>query len=101
MSSIKVMLVDDHAVVRMGFKMLLETDADIKVVAEAESGELAIQRYMEHKPNVVVMDITMPGIGGLEAFLQIFFLEHDPLLFWRQRCDVRHINIRNDPFGLD
>jgi len=65
------MLVDDHAVVRMGFKMLLETDADIKVVCEAESGEQAIQRYMEFKPHVVVMDITMPGIGGLEAIERI------------------------------
>lgn len=71
MNQINVMLVDDHAVVRMGFKMLLEADAGIKVVAEAESGELAIQRYMEHKPNVVVMDITMPGIGGLEAIERI------------------------------
>ncbi len=71
MSVINVMLVDDHAVVRMGFKMLLETDADIKVVCEAESGELAIQRYMEFKPHVVVMDITMPGIGGLEAIERI------------------------------
>lgn len=71
MSQINVMLVDDHAVVRMGFKMLLESDADITVVAEAESGEQAIQRYMEHKPNVVVMDITMPGIGGLEAIERI------------------------------
>jgi two-component system invasion response regulator UvrY len=71
MSQINVMLVDDHAVVRMGFKMLLESDTDIKVVAEAESGEQAITRYMEHKPNVVVMDITMPGIGGLEAIERI------------------------------
>lgn len=71
MSQINVMLVDDHAVVRMGFKMLLESDADIKVVAEAENGEQGIQRYMEHKPDVVVMDITMPGIGGLEAIERI------------------------------
>lgn len=71
MSQINVMLVDDHAVVRMGFKMLLESDADIKVVAEAESGEQAIQRYVEFKPHVVVMDITMPGIGGLEAIERI------------------------------
>jgi len=71
MSQINVMLVDDHAVVRMGFKMLLESDVDMKVVAEAESGELAIQRYVEHKPDVVVMDITMPGIGGLEAIERI------------------------------
>jgi two-component system invasion response regulator UvrY len=69
------MLVDDHAVVRMGFKMLLETDADIKVVCEAESGEQAIQRYMEFKPHVVVMDITMPGIGGLEAIERILAKE--------------------------
>ncbi|PPC79663.1 MAG: DNA-binding response regulator [Methylotenera sp.] len=71
MSQINVMLVDDHAVVRMGFKMLLESDVDIKVIAEAESGEQAIQRYVEHKPDVVVMDITMPGIGGLEAIERI------------------------------
>jgi two-component system, NarL family, invasion response regulator UvrY len=71
MSLINVMLVDDHAVVRMGFKMLLESDAEIKVVAEAESGEQAIQRYVEFKPHVVVMDITMPGIGGLEAIERI------------------------------
>lgn len=71
MSQINVMLVDDHAVVRMGFKMLLEADTDIKVIAEAESGEIAITRYMEHKPDVVVMDITMPGIGGLEAIERI------------------------------
>jgi len=64
---IKVLLVDDHAVVRMGFKMLLESASDIKVVAEAESGEQAIKMYMEHQPDVVVMDITMPGIGGMEA----------------------------------
>jgi two-component system, NarL family, invasion response regulator UvrY len=71
MSQINVMLVDDHAVVRMGFKMLLETSSDIKVVAEAENGETAIKSYMEHKPHVVVMDITMPGMGGLEAIERI------------------------------
>lgn len=71
MSQINVMLVDDHAVVRMGFKMLLESDTDMKVIAEAESGEQSIQRYVEHKPDVVVMDITMPGIGGMEAIERI------------------------------
>jgi len=68
---IKVLLVDDHAVVRMGFKMLLESDAGIKVVAEAENGEQAVKLYMEHQPDVVVMDITMPGIGGIEAIDRI------------------------------
>ncbi len=68
---IKVMLVDDHAVVRMGFKMLLESASDIKIIAEAENGEQAIKQYVEHHPDVVVMDITMPGIGGLEAIERI------------------------------
>ncbi len=71
MSQISIMLVDDHAVVRMGFKMLLESDTDLKVIAEAENGEAAIKYYVEHKPNVVVMDITMPGMGGIEAIERI------------------------------
>jgi two-component system invasion response regulator UvrY len=71
MSVINVMLVDDHAVVRMGFKLLLESDPEIKVIAEAESGEQAIQRFVEFKPHVIVMDITMPGMGGLEAIERI------------------------------
>lgn len=76
MSVINVMLVDDHAVVRMGFKLLLESAPDIKVVAEAESGEQAIRLYIEHQPDVVVMDITMPGLGGLEAIERI--MARDP-----------------------
>lgn len=71
MSTINVMLVDDHAVVRMGFKLLLESAPDVKVVAEAENGEQAIKLYNEHHPDVVVMDITMPGMGGLEAIERI------------------------------
>lgn len=71
MNVINVMLVDDHAVVRMGFKLLLESAPDVKVVAEAESGEQAIKVYDEHHPDVVVMDITMPGMGGLEAIERI------------------------------
>lgn len=75
-SGIKVMLVDDHAVVRMGFKLLLQGSDDIQVVAEAESGEEALKRYPEIKPDVVVMDISMPGIGGLEAVSRL--LAKDP-----------------------
>jgi len=71
MSQINVMLVDDHAVVRMGFKMLLEEDSEMKVIAEADSGEEAIKLFVEHQPDVVVMDITMPGIGGMEAIERI------------------------------
>lgn len=67
MGPIKVMLVDDHAVVRMGFKLLLAACDDIEVVGEADSGETAYMRYAELKPDVVVMDLSMPGMGGIEA----------------------------------
>jgi len=63
---IRVMLVDDHALVRMGFRMLLG-DARIEVVAEAGTGEQACADYPKVKPDVVVMDLSMPGMGGLEA----------------------------------
>ena len=69
--AIRVMLVDDHAVVRMGFRLLLQGTPDIEVVAEADSGEEAVRQFPEVRPDVVVMDISMPGIGGLEAIGRI------------------------------
>jgi two-component system invasion response regulator UvrY len=68
---IRVLLVDDHAVVRVGFRLLLQSVADIAVVGEAESGEAACRRYLELDPDVVVMDLAMPGMGGLEAVRRI------------------------------
>ncbi len=64
---IRVLLVDDHAVVRMGFRLLLQSNPDMTVVAEAESGESACQLYADLAPDVVVMDLPFPGMGGLEA----------------------------------
>lgn len=69
--TIKVMLADDHAVVRMGFRVLLDTSPDIRVVAEVDSGEEAVRRYPEVQPDVLVLDLSMPGIGGLEAISRI------------------------------
>ena len=71
MSKINILLVDDHSVVGMGFKMLIENESDMTVLCEAESGELGISAFKEHKPNVVIMDITMPGMGGLDAIERI------------------------------
>ena len=68
---IKVLLVDDHAVVRAGFRMLLSTEDTIVVIAEAERGEQACQLYLEKQPDVMVLDLSMPGIGGLETIRRI------------------------------
>ncbi len=70
-STINVMLVDDHAVVRAGYNMLLKNASEITVVAEASSGEEAYQLYSAHMPDVVVMDLSLPGIGGIEAIKRI------------------------------
>ena len=69
--SIKVMLVDDHPVVRDGYRHLLENTPDIRVVAEANDGEEACALYPHHMPDVVVLDLSMPGIGGLETLRRI------------------------------
>ena len=71
MSKLKVMLVDDHAVVRVGFKLLLQACDDIEVVAEADSGEAACQTCEAAAPDVVVMDIAMAGMGGIEAIRRL------------------------------
>ena len=68
---LKVMLVDDHAVVRTGFKLLLQACNDIEVVAEADSGEAACQMFESVAPDVVVMDIAMAGMGGIEAIKRL------------------------------
>ena len=64
---IKVMVVDDHVVVREGIKMVLATDPELKVVGEAANGEEAVTNVKGLKPDVVVMDIAMPGLSGFEA----------------------------------
>ena len=68
---ITIVLVDDHAVVRAGVRRLLEQEALFDVIGEAESGEKAYQTYGELKPDVMVMDLSMPGMGGLEAIRRI------------------------------
>jgi len=65
--TVKVLLVDDHELVRTGIRRLLDDFDDIEVIAEAESGEEAITLVRKLRPQVVLMDVNMPGIGGLEA----------------------------------
>src|SRR6266404_4574607 len=71
MQKIMVLLADDHTIVRQGFRLLLEAEADIAVVGEAETGRQAVQLVQKLRPDVVVMDIAMPQLNGLEATRQI------------------------------
>jgi DNA-binding NarL/FixJ family response regulator len=69
--SISVLLVDDHAIVREGVRQILDHEPDIKVVGEADSGEAALDLLKRTQPNVVLLDVRMPGIGGVETARKI------------------------------
>jgi two-component system response regulator NreC len=71
MSKIRVLVVDDHTIVREGIRLLLEGSPDIEVVGEAAEGKAALSEVRTLQPDVVLMDITMPGMSGLEATRQI------------------------------
>ena len=68
---IRILLVDDHLVLRAGLKALLDAETDMRVVGEASTGEEALEKAKNLKPDVVVMDLSMPGMGGLEATRKI------------------------------
>lgn len=67
----KIMLVDDHAIVREGYRALLQKQPGLQVVAEASEGAAAYRLFKEVKPDLVIMDLTMPGLGGIEAVRRI------------------------------
>jgi DNA-binding NarL/FixJ family response regulator len=69
--TIRVLLVDDQALLRKGFRMILEEKDDIDVVAEAADGEEAVSQCLTHRPDVVLMDVRMPGVDGIEATARI------------------------------
>ena len=87
---IRILLVDDHAVVREGYRRLLERRADLRVVAEAGSAEEALQIVREGLPDLIILDLSLPGMGGIEltqrilqrhpeAHILIFSMHRDPL----------------------
>ena len=76
MKDIRLLLVDDHEVVRVGLKSFLQTQEGISVLAEASNGEEAIEMALRHKPDIVLMDITMPEMDGIAALKSI--KEKDP-----------------------
>jgi len=71
--TIKIILADDHQIVRQGLRTLLAAEPDMEVVAEADNGRATLRLVQELKPQVVIMDISMPGLNGIEATRQILF----------------------------
>ena len=71
MPPIRLVLADDHEIVRAGLRMLLSPQPDIEIVAEAGSGAEAIELAQAHQPDVILMDVTMPDMDGMEATLQL------------------------------
>ncbi|MGJ8681094.1 response regulator, partial [Paraglaciecola sp.] len=74
---IELLLVDDHELVRTGVRRILEDIDDFNVVAEATNGEDAVKLCRKHAPDLVLMDMNMPGMGGLEATKQILRFSED------------------------
>jgi two-component system response regulator NreC len=67
MAPIRLMLVDDHEIVRTGLRMMLEADPELEIVDEAESGEEALERVAACMPDIVIMDVSLPGMSGIET----------------------------------
>ncbi|NDY89852.1 response regulator [Ideonella livida] len=86
---IRVMLVDDHAVVREGYRRLLECQGDLQVVAEAGDGQQALQDWRHTQPDVTVVDLALPGLGGLELITRL--RQREP------RCRLLAFSMHRDP----
>ncbi len=88
MSKVSVLLVDDHAVVREGYKSYLSLSEKIGNIYEVDCGEMACQHYMQQPVDVVVMDLSMPGMGGLECIRRL--ISRDP------QCKILVFSIHNE-----
>jgi two-component system response regulator NreC len=89
---LRILLVDDHAILRAGLRALLDAETDMRVVGEAGSGEEAIDLLPHVKPDIVVMDISMPGMGGVEATRRIMEAADPPyVLFLTMHGEEEHL----------
>lgn len=86
MEKLKVLLADDHKIVREGLRMILEREPDIKVVAEAEDGETAIRLAEKFSPDLVLLDISMPGLNGIEVTQKLLQKQPDLAILILSMC---------------
>jgi DNA-binding NarL/FixJ family response regulator len=92
LSQIRILLADDHTVMRRGLRLLLESQAEFTVVAEASDGRKAVEQAELAKPDVVVLDITMPNLGGIEAAQRIAaLLPHTSIIFLSMHSDEGYV----------
>ena len=89
---IRVLLADDHSIVRAGLRRIIEESADIEVVAEADDGREAIRLARERKPDVAVIDISMPGLDGLEVISQLkIYLPEMPIIMLTMHEEEQYV----------
>ena len=92
MKPIRILLADDHTVVRKGLRLLLESQPAFQVIADAANGREAVAMAEEHKPDVVVMDVAMPTLNGIEAARQISAkLPHTAVVFLSMHADESYV----------
>src|SRR5215472_6107448 len=91
-NKIRVLIADDHAILRAGLRMLIDAQSDMTVIAEAQDGKEVVQLACEHHPDVVSLDITMPGAGGMHAVPEI--------LKTNQPCRVLLLTMHDEPAYL-
>jgi DNA-binding NarL/FixJ family response regulator len=92
--SIQVLIVDDQALVRAGFKMILESEPEIEIVGEAEDGLQAVEAARELRPDVVLMDIRMPGLDGITATARLRRRQHPPEVIVLTTFDADELVLR-------
>jgi two-component system response regulator NreC len=92
MKPIRILLADDHTVVRKGLRLLLESQPDFQVIADAANGRDTVALAEQHAPDVVVMDVAMPGLNGIEAARQISAkLPHTAIVFLSMHSDESYV----------